>query len=315
MSTTFTTLKAYLGLTFAELAVQDAALSSELTTELALREVNYDTPEPIGTVPMVRQLIEETRLEEVIGLAGVSEAAQTALRAYVSPEAIDDGVLQLHVSKTEITAAEATSMGRMLERYFVCEDSVELVGALDKDGDNVAMAERSAAYWLDTLSGVTLPDGTKLEAVAEVIARRLEVLYPGAAVRGRIPPVVETVQKAALDALVVLEARNPRRFDGTFADLDVKDAPSEDLPMLQAHWGELMKMVRGCPGLGLEQVFDDLGLTTGQRYAAMAARIGRFIAAITSASGPSSRFDALALDLSRTARPGRGSTSPPSPSP
>ena len=301
----FTTLKAFLGLTIGELLAQDATLADTLVAALQKRDVKLDPDEPIGAHPMVLQLIEESRLDEVINLADVSGGARTALEAYLSPEALDEAVLLALLSKGDLSTAEATSTGKMIERYFVCEDSVDLVTAFNEisgTASNASMAAYTPSDWHSALvaAGAKLPAGTTMAAVAEVISRRLELLYPGSALLGRIPMVDESEHKAALDALVVLEARNPRRFDGTFGDLDVKDAPSANLPALEAHWNALVKMVRRCPGLGLEQVFDNLGLSTGQRYTEMQARITALVVAISNASGPSGRFDVLSLDLSRS---------------
>ena len=127
-----TKLKAFLGLTIGELRAQDATLATDLVAALQKRGLQLDPAEAIGAHPMVRQLIEESRLDEVVTLAGVSGGARTALQAYLSPEALDETVLQALVSKSDLSAAEATSTGKMLERYFVCEDSVDLVTAFNK---------------------------------------------------------------------------------------------------------------------------------------------------------------------------------------
>lgn len=108
----FTVLKNHLELPLVELAAVNAPLAQALIAELTKRDVKYNAKDPIGLIPMVRQLIEESRLDEVIKLAQVSSTADDALRPLLSPEAIDDDLLQSLVSESSLTEAEASSIKR-----------------------------------------------------------------------------------------------------------------------------------------------------------------------------------------------------------
>ncbi|MEZ4400859.1 MAG: neuraminidase-like domain-containing protein [Kofleriaceae bacterium] len=294
-------LKLYLALTIGDLQTQDAPLAGALIGELGKRNVTLDENEPIGANVMVRQLIEEGRLEQLVGLCALSEADSAKLLGASSIDALDEAQLT-----KDFSAASAATVGKMIERYFVCEENVDLAvafGQLAGALSNASMAVKPVSYWQTSLPGkITvdkLPAGSTYATAAEAIARRLEILYPGWAILGRIAPIVDSLQKTALDALVVLEAKNPARFAGTFADLDVSGVASNTLPTLEMHWNQLLKMVRCYPGLGLEQVFDNYTQTTGVRFTEMSTRVSKFVTAISSASENSARFDPLSLDLSK----------------
>ena len=222
----FTPLKNHLELPLVELAAVNAPLAQALIAELTKRDVKYNAKDPIGLIPMVRQLIEESRLDEVIKLAQVSSTADDALRPLLSPEAIDDDLLQSLVSKSSLTEVEASSIGTVLERYYLCDDVVDLVIAVDKLAQkhpNSELAAWAPARWAAELHavGAKLPPGTTIDDVSVALSRRFEVLYPASALVGRLPPPGDTVHKA-LDALVMLEERNPRRFDWSFDELDLE---------------------------------------------------------------------------------------------
>lgn len=294
----FIALKQHLNLTFTELQVADAPLAAALIAALAAREVTYDAKAVIGTIPEVGQLIEEARLEAVVGLSALSETGQAALLALGSLGAVTDEEL----GKLGLSGDDAARVGKMVERFLICEDSVALVTVINTIGDgatNGELAARTPGFWETALAPYDkdLPAGTSVAAVSEVLARRLEILYPVCGVLGRIPTIVESQQKTALDALVVLEERNPRRFDGTFEDLILDGAPSSEHAALKVHWNLLLRTIRGYPGLGISELFDDTSLMTGQRFNELTARVNSFISALSSAAGPSFRADPLALDL------------------
>lgn len=294
----FIALKQHLNLTFTELQVADAPLAAALIAALAAREVTYDAKTVIGTIPEVGQLIEEARLEAVVGLSALSETGQAALLALGSLGAVTDEEL----GKLGLSGDDAARVGKMVERFLICEDSVALVTVINTIGDgatNGELAARTPGFWETALAPYDkdLPAGTSVAAVSEVLARRLEILYPVCGVLGRIPTIVESQQKTALDALVVLEERNPRRFDGTFEDLILDGAPSSEHAALKVHWNLLLRTIRGYPGLGISELFDDTSLMTGQRFNELTARVNAFISALSSAAGPSFRADPLALDL------------------
>ena len=302
----FTTLKNHLELPLVELAAVNAPLAQALIAELTKRDVKYDAKDPIGLIPMVRQLIEESRLDEVIKLAQVSSTADDALRPLLSPEAIDDDLLQLLVSKSSLTEVEAGSIGTVLERYYLCDDVVDLVIAVDKLAEkhpNSELAAWAPARWAAELQsvGAKIPPGTTIDDVSVALSRRFEVLYPTSALVGRLPPPGDAVHKA-LEALVMLEERNPRRFDRSFDELDLKEVPPDSHKEVEAHWQVLMQMVRAYRGLGLDEVFDTYTLSTTKRFAALQQRIDALTKALLTAAGSALRADVLTLDLSRESK-------------
>ncbi len=302
----FTPLKDHLELTLVELAAASAPLAQALVAELRKRDVKFDAKAPIGLIPMVRQLIEESRLADVVKLAQVSTSAADALKTLLSPEAIDNGALQALVSKSLITAAEASALGKVLERYYLCDDDADLVKVVNKlAGENLnsELAAWAPARWTAGLRsvGATVPPGTTIDDVSIALSRRFEVLFPTSALVGRLPPPTDAVHEA-LEALVGLEKRNPRRFDRPFDELDLEEVPPDSHKEVEARWQVLMRMVRAYRGLGLDEVLDTYTLSTKERFAELQQRIEALTKALLTAAGSGLRADVLTLDLSRESK-------------
>jgi len=300
-----TGLTSVLGLSFVELASQNPTLASELDAALKAhaQEIRDELMNaPLGTVPLVLAIVDAARLDEVLALVPLTAVAQRELRGYARPEALEPDVLQGLVDKGVIAPGEADAVGQMLERYLCCDDDVGLVGSIGKAGGKVTnpqLAEWSPAHWLVALVAVDARprSGISLASFAQIVTRRLEVLYPVSSWIGRMAPFDAAATEADLDTLAVLEPRNPHRFAGAFASLRLDDVKSSELERVEEAWNRLVVLVRGYPGLGLASAFEHDGQKTAERAGEAKARIGALRSAITAAGG-SPRTDLLALDLS-----------------
>jgi hypothetical protein len=301
-----TALVGKLGITFNQLAEQDAALAAALLAEVERREATLapdDRARPLGDVALIHEIIEAARLDAILGLAALSTAAATTVRTAGRPEALDPAAIAAWVTAGALTAAEAGALGNAVELYAVCGDDAALaakVKTIAAGLTNNRLAFWTAASWLErlTAAAVVPPPGVPLSAIAAALARRFERLYPVWAILGRLPLFDQAKVLLDLDATAVLEARNPRRFDRPFAALDLTGVAANQRAAVEAAWTSLAAQVRGYPGLELAAVYDDVARTTTDRAARAAARTNGFISAISNASGPAGRLDVLGLDLS-----------------
>ena len=205
----FTRLKGYLDFTVAQLQKQDPRLADALVAELEKRgERKLEDDEVIGAHPMVRQHIDEARLEEVLAQLELRRPGLAALRAVGSPDGIDQELLVELVAAGTMNADEAAAVGLAVELYLVCGEHLPLVTLVRNvvgEGGVDVVARYTAAHWTALLKAMSdaVPSGASAEAVGATLAARFAIMRPGAGLLGRLPSTQLAAVEQALDAAAV----------------------------------------------------------------------------------------------------------------
>lgn len=286
---------------------EDAKVSDEAAREVSkmLEAVqNAAGEQPIDAVPALAPLLAKARLHHVAELIGGDERwIDEATNRGLPVAGLDVDGIQALIDGGVLDEARAQKLGIAATVYELADGDRALAravlsvrigssGRAPATTEDLARASRSELA--AALESANLPSGTDRTAVADVLADRLGALHPGAALIGKLPPVVPGAVMAGASTIAPLLAKNPRVADVDFAALDTSGLSAAEVARLAKAHGELRAIVRAYPGLGLREVLDDPQATPEAKATAIGRRVG-FVKAVHTKIGEDR---ALELDYS-----------------
>lgn len=263
----------------------DAALRAELAGKLStLAQVDafvggVSSDVALKEHPLFRRAVEKAGVVVLADAAQLSAGKTDALLNQVhNVTQLDDARLQRLVQEQTLTETEARHLGAIASVANLAGGHVGLAQAVVAVGNvtrpsNLLRLDVAAWEAAITSSGAEPPDGMDARAYAEELRRRVAELHPTEMVMGVIMPRDVMVFSDALAAVQPLFTRNTRIMAVDFDALDTTGFTASQREALRAAHARMRDLVRLHPGLGLAEIVDREGMSTGQKFEAICLRL------------------------------------------
>ena len=238
---------------------------------------------PVFVNPAFRDELMKAKVYHLSDLAGLpAEKAEKALAKEVSLNSISSEKLDELVKERVISRKEANALGLTSNLYTLLDSSFELTEQVKESFPIQTLEELvkvDRAAWLKVIreSKVTLPEELKQEEYAELLFKKVESLFPEAALAYRITQVKAMEVSKGLEELKPLLEKNEKVFGvSRFAALDTDGLSDAEIQKLSPQFEHINSLVNLHPGLQLEEVLHDKNLGVADKGQRMAERIGLY---------------------------------------
>jgi hypothetical protein len=185
--------------------------------------------DPVALHPQFASELANARLDRLSEAARIDPAdADVLVDELGDIGQVREDRLATLVDAGRLSPAAAGAAGRAAALYNLLDERPELVARFGPEVEPRQLARLDQAAWVDTIrdSGTTPPGGLTAEAYADLLARKVEQVFPTAALAVRLDRPVPADLLSSVDARTTLAARYPGLRLAEV--LDDEDRPADD---------------------------------------------------------------------------------------
>jgi len=242
---------------------------------------------PVLVNPVFQRDLMKAKLYHLSDIAGLSQLkAEKVIEKELRLNTQSDEKLGELVKGKILTVKEAKDLGLAVNLYTLFDSNYKLTEFVSKGNipkmngkasslENFIALDKSDWEKLVTNAKIELPKEIKPKEYAEILYKKVEVLFPNETLVFRVLKREAKSITNALSNLKPLFDQNKEVFGITaFEDLKTDNLNSNEIKKLKSHYQNINRIIRVHPGLKIHEILNDNNLSVATKGKGVVERIG-----------------------------------------